>query len=67
MLSIQIIDRDSLFLHLQKCFGDLGYEQGKFRRAEQATGEILALPLDSELSPEEQGFVLDATGAFDRA
>jgi hypothetical protein len=45
----------------------ISVEQGKFRRAEQATGEILALPLDSELSPEEQGFVLNATGAFDHA
>jgi dTDP-4-amino-4,6-dideoxygalactose transaminase len=51
-------------LHLQKCFGALGYEEGSLPVTEQACREVLSLPIYPELTGAEQGAVIDAIAEF---
>ena len=51
-------------LHLQKCFGSLGYEAGSLRKTEQACCEVLSLPIYPELTAAEQGAVIGAIAEF---
>jgi dTDP-4-amino-4,6-dideoxygalactose transaminase len=46
-------------VHLQKCLAHLGGRAGDFPISEQASREVLALPLFPEITPEQQARVID--------
>jgi len=51
-------------LHLQKCFQDLGYQQGDFPHAEAAARDSLALPIHPELTEVQRRYVVDQVKEF---
>jgi dTDP-4-amino-4,6-dideoxygalactose transaminase len=51
-------------LHLQKCFGYLGYAPGDLPEAEQAALDVLALPIFAELQEDEQRHVVETMAEF---
>jgi len=53
-------------LHLQPCYAFLGRNPGDFPVSEQLAGEALALPVHSELAPEDIEYVCDAITRFYR-
>jgi len=53
-------------LHLQECFGELGYREGDFPVAEEACREVLSLPVYPELGEARQRRVVAAIVDFYR-
>jgi dTDP-4-amino-4,6-dideoxygalactose transaminase len=53
-------------LHLQECFSHLGYRAGDFPISERLAGEVLALPIYPELTPEQVATVVDLISSFYR-
>jgi dTDP-4-amino-4,6-dideoxygalactose transaminase len=53
-----------LSLHLQECFTQLGYQAGDFPKSEKATDEVLALPIYTELTEEQQRHVVQTIADF---
>ena len=53
-----------LALHLQPCFGFLGYRSGSLPVSEAATAEVISLPVYPELRAEQQDGVVDAVRSF---
>jgi dTDP-4-amino-4,6-dideoxygalactose transaminase len=53
-------------LHLQKCFGYLGYKKGDFPTAEKLCETVLALPMFPELTEDEVSFVCENIKEFYR-
>jgi dTDP-4-amino-4,6-dideoxygalactose transaminase len=53
-----------LSLHLQACFAYLGYTEGQFPEAEQASTAVLSLPVFPELTPAQRDDVVAAVRGF---
>jgi len=51
-------------LHVQECFGGLGYGEKSFPYSEAAAQETLALPVYPELSNEQQKYVVQTISEF---
>jgi dTDP-4-amino-4,6-dideoxygalactose transaminase len=51
-------------MHEQECFKSLGYKTGDFPNSESAAKETLALPIYSELTPEQIKYVADKVKEF---
>ena len=51
-------------LHLQPCYAFLGHKQGDFPVSEKLAAQSLALPVHSDLPPEDVEYVCDAIRAF---
>jgi dTDP-4-amino-4,6-dideoxygalactose transaminase/acetyltransferase-like isoleucine patch superfamily enzyme len=51
-------------LHLQECFGELGYRAGSMPETERAAAEVLAIPVFPELSEAQQRHVVSAVRAY---
>ena len=44
-------------LHLQECFGYLGFQKGDFPIAEQVSKEIMSLPMNPYVNDEEIAYI----------
>ncbi len=53
-------------LHLQPCFAELGYKAGRLPVAEQASHEVLSLPVYPELTTAQLDFVINTIRGFYR-
>ncbi|MGZ4731601.1 MAG: DegT/DnrJ/EryC1/StrS family aminotransferase [Terriglobales bacterium] len=51
-------------LHLQPAFADLGYRLGAFPESENASRQVLALPVFPQMTEEQQKMVADRTADF---
>ena len=51
-------------LHLQRAFEFLGNKQGQFPECEAASREVLSLPIDPSLQPQQQAEVVGAIAEF---
>jgi len=51
-------------LHLQPAFADLGYGPGAFPQSEDASRQVLALPVFPQMTEEQQKMVVDGVAQF---
>ena len=54
----------SFSLHLQPAFAGLGYRPGVFPESEEASRQVLALPVFPQMTEEQQKIVVDRTADF---
>jgi len=53
-------------LHLQKCFGYLGYKKGDFPESERAAKEVLAIPVHPDLTKAQMDYIIHSIKEFFR-
>ena len=53
-----------LSLHLQPCYADLGYAEGSMPVSEQASKEVLALPVHANLADEDIAYICELVQSF---
>ena len=53
-----------LSLHLQPCYADLGYAEGSMPVSEQASKEVLALPVHADLAEEDISYICELVRSF---
>jgi dTDP-4-amino-4,6-dideoxygalactose transaminase len=53
-----------LSLHLQECFSELGHKAGDFPVSERASEEVLALPVNPEVSAEDVAYICQTIQSF---
>ena len=53
-------------LHLQECYGPLGYKSGDMPESENAAKEVLSIPVYSELTLEQKEYVANSVIGFFR-
>ena len=51
-------------LHLQECFAEFGYKHGDFPVSEETAKKVIAIPIFSEITTEQQDFVIQTIKAF---
>jgi len=51
-------------MHLQECFGYLGYKEGDFPVAEAAAAEVMAIPVYPELTDKMKDCVVETILSF---
>ena len=51
-------------LHVQECFGSLGYKKGDFPESEKAANETLALPISHEITQSQQEYIVEKIRRF---
>ncbi len=51
-------------IHLQKAFANLQYKEGAFPNAEQLARTVLSLPMHTELTKEQQDYIIDTINAL---
>jgi dTDP-4-amino-4,6-dideoxygalactose transaminase len=51
-------------LHLQECFAELGGKKGDFPVSEELAGKVLSIPIYSELTREQQDYVIETIRTF---
>ena len=51
-------------LHLQECYSELGYRPGDMPVSEEASRQVLALPVYAELAREQQEQIVELIGGF---
>jgi dTDP-4-amino-4,6-dideoxygalactose transaminase len=51
-------------LHLQECFGCLGYKKGDFPESEKASLETLAVPVYPDLTRQEMEYIVESIREF---
>lgn len=51
-------------IHLQKAFANLQYKEGVFPNAEQLARTVLSLPMHTELTKEQQDYIIDTINAL---
>jgi dTDP-4-amino-4,6-dideoxygalactose transaminase len=51
-------------LHMQECFAELGYKEGDFPASEKAAKQVVSIPIYSELTHEQQDYVIATIRAY---